>query len=302
MAGMTAHAARDNVIISEQNWTGSTITCYVLKYMLEEKLDIPVKIMQLNGSVTWVGIEKGGVDVFSDVWENAEINGIKKFVQEKKVAELSLSYPNAPHGWYIPRYVAEKHGIKSIADLKGKEKLFDINKDGKGDLWVGPASWKVAEQNKVRITSYGLNFSPSEVEQWAWLAQLKNLYTNNENVIFYYWQPEWLFTQYDLVRLDEDPHDPAKWNFKEGDFKNSKITCAIKASDVYVGYSVKLKNRLPKAYQFFKNWTIPIQEMNNLIALVTDLPDKPKLSNEKAVLKWVEEHPEIVAKWLKGIQ
>ena len=194
-----AYAARKNIIISEQNWTGSTVTCYVLKYVLEGKLDIPVKITQLNGSATWVGIEKGDVDVFSDVWETAEASGIEKFVKKKKVAELSLSYPNAPQGWYIPKYVAEKHGINSVADLKGKEKLFDSNQAGKGHLWVGPASWKVAEQNKVRITSYGLDFNPSEVEQWAWLAQLKKLTSNKENVIFYYWQPEWLFTQHDLV-------------------------------------------------------------------------------------------------------
>ena len=139
-----ANAARKNVIIAEQNWTGSTITCYVLKYILKEKLDIPVKIMQLNGSATWAGMEKGDVDVFSDVWETAEGSGIEKFVKKKKIAELSLSYPKAPQGWYIPKYVAEKHGIKSVADLKGKEKLFDINKHGSSDLWVGPSSWKVA--------------------------------------------------------------------------------------------------------------------------------------------------------------
>ena len=186
--------------------------------------------------------------------------------------------------------------------MKGKENLFDITNDGKGDLWVGPASWKVAEQNKVRIASYGLDLDASEVEQWAWLAQLKKLYSNKENAIFFYWEPEWLFTQYDLVLLTEVPYDSGKFIFKEGDPQNSKITCALPASNVSVGYSVKLKDRLPKAYQFFKNWSIPIKEVNNLIALVTDLPGSPKLSNEKAAQKWAEEHPEIVNKWVKGIQ
>ena len=63
----TAQAARKNVHISEQNWTGSTVICQVMKHVLENKLDVPVKISQLAGSVTWAGMDKGDVDVFSAV-------------------------------------------------------------------------------------------------------------------------------------------------------------------------------------------------------------------------------------------
>jgi ABC-type proline/glycine betaine transport system substrate-binding protein len=54
----TSWAGRKNVIISEQSWTGSTVICQVMKYVLEKRLDIPVKVTQLNGSVTWVGMDK----------------------------------------------------------------------------------------------------------------------------------------------------------------------------------------------------------------------------------------------------
>jgi len=298
----TSYAARKDVHISEQNWTGSTVICQVMKYVLEEKLNIPVKISQFSGSVTWAGIEKGDVDVFSDVWETAESTGIEKYVKQKKSADITLSYPQAPQGWYIPKYVMEKHGIKTIEDLKGKEKIFDIDNDGKGDLWVGPSSWKIAEQNEIRIRDYGLDFNPIGVEQWAWLATLKAAVKKGQPVIFYYWEPEWLFTQYDLVMIEEPAFDPAKYKYVEKRPEESKITCAIEPSNVWVAYSVKLKDRLPKAYQFYKNWHIPIKEVNNLIAMVTDLPDSPKMSAGDAAKKWVEAHPEIVNDWLKGIK
>lgn len=297
-----AYAARKNILISEQNWTGSTVVCHVMKYVLEEKLDIPVKITQLNGAATWAGMAKGDVDVFSDIWENAEEAGMQKYVKEKGIAEVSLSFPEAPQGWYISKYVMDEHGIKSIEDLKGKENLFDLDQDGKGDLWVGPSSWKVAEQNKIRIRDYGLDFTPLAVEQWAWLATLKAAYKNKKPVIFFYWEPEWLFTQHDLHRIEEPAYEMAKWNWKEGDMENSKITCALRTSNVWVGYTVALKDRLPKAYQFFKNWTIPVQEVNNLISMVTEIEGQPKLSNEEAAKKWVEAHPEILNGWLKGVQ
>lgn len=295
-------ASRNDVIISEQSWTGSTVICQVMKYVLENKLSIPAKITQLSGAVTWVGMDKGDVDVFSEIWETGEFEGIKKYSEEKKSCEVILSYPKAPQGWYIPRVVAEEHGIKSIEDLRGKEKIFDMDNDGKGDLWVGPSSWGVAEANAIRIRDYGLDFTKVDVEQWAWLATLKSAVLKKQPVIFYYWEPEWLFTEYDLVKIQEPAYDKTHYNHVAGKPEESKITCEIPPTDVYVGISKKMEARLPKAYQFFKNWSIPIGEVNELIALVTDLPDKPKLSSEEAAKKWVEENPEIVGTWLKDIQ
>ena len=297
----TSWAARKNVIIAEQSWTGSAVICQVMKYTIEKKLNIPVKVTQLSGSVAWVGMDKGDVDVFSDIWETAEIEGMKKYTEEKKSCEVVLSYPNAPQGWYIPKFVAEEHGIRTIEDLKGKEKLFDIDSDGKGDLWGGPTSWKMNEITSVRIRDYGLDFENLGVEQWAWLATLKAALLKKKPVIFYYWEPEWLFSEYDLVMIKEPAYDPAKWKFVQKHPEKSTITCAIQPTNVWVGMSKKMEKRLPKAYQFFKNWSIPIGEVNKLIALVTDLDGKTKLSGADAAKKWVDDNPEIVNAWLKGI-
>ncbi|MBT3176759.1 MAG: hypothetical protein HOG03_13170 [Desulfobacula sp.] len=295
----TSWAARKNVIIAEQSWTGSTVICQVMKYVLENKLDIPVKITQLNGSVTWVGMDKGDVDVFSDIWETAEIEGIKKYTEEKKTCEVVLSYANAPQGWYIPKFAAEEHGIKTIEDLKGKEKLFDIDGNGKGDLWGGPTSWKVNEITSIKIRDYGLDFENLGVEQWAWLATLKAAILKKKPVIFYYWEPEWLFSEYDLVKIQEPAYDDAKYKYVQKHPEQSKITCEFQPSDVWVGLSKKMEKRLPKAYQFFKNWSIPIEEVNHLIAMVTELDGKQKLTGADAAKKWVEDNPDIVNTWLK---
>lgn len=298
----TSWAARKNVIIAEQSWTGSTVICQVMKYAVEEKLNIPVKIKLLNGSVTWVGMDKGDVDIFSDIWETAEIQSMKKYTEDKKTCEVVLSYPQAPQGWFIPRYVSEKYGIKTLEDLKGKEKIFDMDGDGQGELWGGPTSWKVNEITSIKIRDYGLDFENLGVEQWAWLTTLKAAVVKKQPVIFYYWKPEWLFTQYDLVKIQEPAYDPAKYKYVQKQPEKSKITCEMQPTDVWVGISKKMKSRLPKAYQFFKNWSIPIDEVNHLIAMVTDLPDNPEMSPADAAKKWVEEHPEIVNTWLKGIQ
>ncbi len=297
-----AVSAQGAVRISEQNWTGSTVICQVMKYVLEKKLDVSATIIRLNGAATWAGMAKGDVDVFSEIWETAEAEGLKKYAGPDGPVETTLSYAKAPMGWYIPKYASAKYGIKSVEDLKGKEAHFDINANGKGDIWVGPSSWKVAEQNKIRIQDYGLDLEPTGVEQWAWLATLKEAYKDEKPVLFYYWEPEWLFTQYDLVMLEEPDYDPSCFNWVPGEPEKSEITCALQPSDVWVGFTKELKDREPEAYRFFQNWYIPIDQVNALIALVTDLPDQPKMSADDAAEKWVESHPDIVNDWLKGIE
>lgn len=298
----TSYAARKNVHISEQNWTGSVVICQVMKQVLENELDIPVKITQLTGAITWQGMDKGNVDVFSDVWSMAEEAGVKKYVEEKKSVELTVSYSEAPLGWFIPAYVQKEYGINTVEDLKGQENIFNVIGDKKGDLWVGGSGWKAVDINTVRIRDYGLDFDPYVVEQWVFLTKLKESIRKKEPVIFFYWKPEWIFAQYDLVQIEEPAYDPAKWVFDEKDMEKSKITCAYELADVYVAYSMKLKERLPKAYQFFKNWYIPIDEVSFLIAEAEDIPDNPKKEPAEVAKKWIADHPEIVNDWLKGLK
>jgi glycine betaine/proline transport system substrate-binding protein len=131
---------------------------------------------------------------------------------------------------------------------------------------------------------------------------LKSAVLKKQPVIFYYWEPEWLFTEYELVKIQEPAYEDAKWKFVQGKPSESKITCEIQPTNVWVGLSKKMETRLPKAYKFFKNWSIPINEVNKLIAMVTDLPDSPKLSASEAAKKWVDDNPEIVNAWLKNVQ
>ena len=257
----TSWAARKNVIIAEQSWTGSTVICQVMKYVLENKLDIPVKITQLNGSVTWVGMDKGDVDVFSDIWETAEIEGIKKYTEEKKTCEVVLSYANAPQGWYIPKFAAEEHGIKTIEDLKGKEKLFDIDGNGKGDLWGGPTSWKVNEITSIKIRDYGLDFENLGFEQWAWLATLKAAILKKNPVIFITGNLSGFFPNMTWSRFRNRPMMMPNTNM----FKSilSRAKSPVNSNRVMYGSALakKWKNAFPKPINFSKTGPSPLKRL-----------------------------------------
>ena len=170
LAAGTSYATRKNVVVSELSWSGSVGLCQIMKHVLETKVGIPVKIQQLSTAVTWAGMDRGDVDIFSDVWSINQDAGIKKYVNERKTIELQLSYPGAPQGFLVPTWVSKKYGIVSIEDMNKHTELFDTNGNGKGDMWLGAPAWPCTEINKIKLRDYKLNYEPLLLDQWVFLT------------------------------------------------------------------------------------------------------------------------------------
>ena len=78
--------------------------------------------------------------------------------------------------------------------------------------------------------------------------------------------------KYDLTRLVEPPYDKSKWIRVKGNPDKTRISSAWPETKVYVGVSKQLKKRLPKAYKFFMNWYIPVDQVSLLSAQIEYVP------------------------------
>ena len=300
-----AHA-KDEVVIAQQTWSASIALSNIMKYVLETKLHIPAKIIPLAQPATWAAMDKGdgSVDVKAEIWMPNEGAYWKKYVEERKTVEASLLFGNAPQGWVIPTWVAKKYNIKTYKDLIPHAKIFDINGDGKGDIWCGAGGWQSTQITRVQIRDLGLSgyFEPLVLEVWVFQAQLKEAMRKKKPILFYYWAPEWIWAVYDLTWVKLPDYDPKKWKFIPGKPDKSYVACGWKPANVYVGYGVHLKKKNPKAYKFFKNFYIPMEEESKLIAELEDVPGNPAKPPMEVAKKWVESNPKIVGDWLKGIK
>jgi len=314
LAAVGNAAAETKVIIGEQNWTGAVAIQYVLKAVMEKYLDAEVGSIAAAEQALWEAMDKGdgSVDIVPDMWTEHLPEQMTKYVA--KGSRESIILNETPYvgqeGIYVPGYVQDKHNIRKVGDLASPEiaKLFDTDGDGKGEWWPGAVGWEATNHSEVRAKSYGFApyFTSTTVEQPVFLTQLDAAMTKQEPIVFYYWEPEWIFAVYDLRKLEE----PAFDGKSDGCYKffqpqvdpnwleNSSITCDQPPTHVYIAHSRELANRAPGIGQFLRQIRLEANTVNEWILAI----DREKKDPQQVASDWIEANKEIVeGQWLKDV-
>ena len=265
----------------------------------------------------------GSIDVHPDFWMPNQAGLWNQYIAPGS-RETVLVNQNPYHGvqgLFMPRYVQDRYGVKSIADLSNPEiaKLFDGNGNGKGELWIGAPGWASTNVEKVKAKSYGYDqlFEFIEVPMAVFQANLRTAYSRKKPLLFYSWTPEWIHTAYDLVRLEEPPFDGFAMESKKDDplynpngcwkmyqpkddpdwYEKSRVTCAWPDAKVYIAYSKSLTTRAPKVAKLLNQVALSSQMVGEWIAqMVVEKQDPVEVAR-----KWVDDHPAIVNEWVMGI-
>ena len=317
-------AAKEKVVIAELSWDGGLAIAHVLKTIIETKLDGEVDLILADQPVILAAMDKGdgSIDVHPDFWMPNQAGFWDRFIAKGSRGTVVVNRPyHALQGLYIPRYVQERYGVKSVEDLSDPiiAKLFDSDGNDKGEYWAGAPGWASTNIEKVKAKSYGYGryFESLEVSVAIFQAKLKTDYRRKKPILFYYWKPEWVHAAYALVRLEEPQFDGFAMESKKDDvrykpngcwkmyqpkddadwFEKSRITCAWPAARVYIAYSASLTKRAPKAAQFFSQVTLTADMVGDWIFKIVVEKKEPS----SVAKRWVEEHSRVVHNWLKGI-
>lgn len=204
---------------------------------------------EVSGStpVTHQGILSGEIDAHMEVWTN-NIPPYQEDLAAGKLQELSTNFDDNFQGVYVPRYVIEgdsERGIEASApdlkyiwDLKNYPDVFpDDENPGMGRMYGGIPGWEVDQILYNKFMHYGLdeNFNYFRPGSDAALATaITSAYERGEAIAAYYWEPTWLLGMYDMVLLDDEPHNPD--NYLEG-------ASALPAVNVTVAVSNNFSNQ-----------------------------------------------------------
>ncbi|AUT74235.1 MULTISPECIES: glycine betaine ABC transporter substrate-binding protein [Paraburkholderia] len=315
--------AKDKVVIGELNWPGAVAIEHVLGEVISTRLGGDVSYLAGDLPVLLAAAAKndGAVDVVPDVWLPNESAPWAKYVSGGTRSLVPNVHPYVGvQGFYIPGYIQDKYGVKSVYDLRKPEiaKLFVPVGGGKAQLLVGPAGWGSTYIGEVKAKDYGFanSFDSVSTEAAATYARLEAAYRQNRGIVFYAYTPDWIFSAFDLRRLDEPAFDGYAQDDKKGDpqykadgcwkfinpttdsdwLNKSHITCAYPDAKVYVLAARSLQTRSPKIAAFLSNVSFDPVALNELILKI----QKNHEPADAAAKAWVAAHRSTVDAWLAG--
>ena len=176
---------------------------YVAKYVLEKQLGCKVKVTQHH---------RGPAELPGDGrrQDRRRARGLgqhadqpaQPYIKDKSVLIVGANGITGVIGWYIPRYLLKQYpAFKTWKGLKGKESVFKSPESGSQGMFLG-GDPSYVQKDRALIKGLGLNLKhvvagaePAQVARWS------QLYKQKKPVLFYWYDPQYLNAQYDLVRV-----------------------------------------------------------------------------------------------------
>lgn len=313
--------AGPKVVLAELNWDEPRVINAVLAEVMKSEYGAEVSTITADQTAVFAAMARGdgSVDVHPSAWAGAQQANIDRFVQTQKAVRLNAKPYDATDGFYLPKFFADAHNIRTIDDLKKPEiaALFDINGDGRGDYWPGAPGWGVTNTYRVKAVSYGLEelYDPLVASDALLKSQLASVEAKKTGgLLFYYWKPEALHAKYELVQLQEPPFDGYAMESMKGSAQykvdgcykfvdpkessawltESRITCSTPPQPVYIAYSASLEQRAPEIAAFLSRVALSADDVGGWIYAMS-VEKKPI---DIVAKEWVAAHPDRVKEWI----
>ncbi|WP_430787815.1 glycine betaine ABC transporter substrate-binding protein [Virgibacillus flavescens] len=113
----------------------------------------------------------------------------------------------------------------------------------------------------------------------AMMSKLGEAIENEDPIIITGWNPHWMFAKYENLKYLKDP---------KGVFGETEVIKSLARNG--------LKEEKPEAYKIIDQFAWKVEDMEGIML---EAKESGKDIAEVAK-KWVEEHPDVVAKWTKG--
>ncbi|WP_240661181.1 MULTISPECIES: ABC transporter substrate-binding protein [unclassified Streptomyces] len=285
----SSKGSSDKVTIAVPSWVGAEANAAVAQYILENELDTKAELTQLDESVAFDALNSGKVDAILEDWGGAP-KKVDLYVNDKKTVVEGGDLGVVGHiGWFVPKYLADEHpDITEWKNLNKYKDLFKTAESGdKGQLLEGSPSYTTNDDAIIKNLDldYKTVYAGSEAAQ---ITQIRENYKAKKPFITYWWTPQWLNAQIDLVEVKLP-------EYKEGcDADPEKVACAYAQTPLQKYFNADFAEDGGDAAQFLKNFNWTAEQQNEVAAMIAG----EKMSSKAAAEKWVKANEDVWKKWL----
>lgn len=294
---------RETINVGLPNWFAGEVVGTLLATIIEDRFGVPTEMIAGTNAEIFeqMAAPDGNIDIHSDVWMPNHAGWIDPAQADGTIA-LSQNAYEGVDALCVPRYVSQEYGINTVEDLIGPNgrEIFDVNGDGRGDIWIGAEGWGSTEVMQVKMRDYGLEtyLDPLLISEGDFQEILFERQANREPVAFYCYQPHVWFALDYITVLEEAPYDPADYvKVSSADSANwlaeSRIETGDIIKDVQVGYSTRLEDSHPDVARFLSSFGLSGEELTELIFLI----QVKGIGIEYVVDDWIALNAERIDAW-----
>lgn len=303
---------KDVITFADYGWDLVRFHDRVAGYIIEKGYEKEVEQLFVEHIAGLVGLEKGDIDIYMDLWPNNCKEWWDKARDSGAVVKLSVNYDGGSQGWYVPTFVIKgdpERGIepmapdlKSVDDLKNYWELFrDPEVKDKGRFLNGPPSWMAYGVNTAKLTAYGLDdyfVSFPTGGTTVLIGEVLSNYKKGKPVLFYFWDPTWLMGLYDFTLLEEPPFDMDLWNKENG------YACEWVKGISYIVANSDFVKRQPEVAAFLSRYHTSLEQNRQALLFIHNNDSDADLAARWFLeeymdhwQKWIpEEHQDVIKK------
>lgn len=227
--------ATKEIVMGVTPWTSTLLPSHVVNIILTD-LGYDVTMSNADAGVVYAGLARGDIDLFLDAWlPHTHADYWAEYGAD--IDDVAVSYYEGELGLVVPGYLED---INSIEDLIGNEDMFD------GRIVGIDSGAGITKTTLEVIEHYGLDLEYITSSEAAMMAQATKDIANEEPILFVGWRPHSMFAMWDIKILEDEAN-------------------LYKTSEVHTLAATDLKENAPEAYAFLKNWSIGVDEIEEMI-------------------------------------
>ena len=289
--------------IAGMQWPSSRILAHIHAKILDLEFGCKVEVIQGEMSSVISSMAASGepamvpeiwLSRIPDIWNGAMETG--RVRQEGRTFDLTIL-----EGWYLPPQLKELFPeINSVTDLK--ELASKTGTAGEKIRFIScPADWACSIINKNLLRALGLEnefeiITPKNRFEMDLL--LGEAFSKNQPVVFYYWQPNAILSQFDFFALDMGKFN--KENFRclaQENCSNPQLS-SFPDEKIFFVATDWLAQEAPTITNYINRATMPIGEMD----LILGWQAKEELNFEQLAQRFVDERKQVWKTWIEGLQ
>ncbi|MDJ1184788.1 glycine betaine/L-proline ABC transporter substrate-binding protein ProX [Roseofilum casamattae] len=265
-------------------------------------------VKELDYSATYLSLANDDLD-YSVIYYNPAHQGFYENAGGNEKIYLSdVLIPPGSQGYRIDKKTAEEYNISSIEQLQDPEiaKLFDSDGDGKANLAGCNPGWSCESIIDGHIEAYNLQ-DTVEYDRGNYIALLTDTiarYEQGEPVLFYAYNPHWVFailqTNKEAVWLEVPftslPEDLSNVTAEETTFDGKNLGFPGSAQNIVANQ--QFINEHPIAERWFNLVQIPLQDMSEASLRIKEGETTPEAIRSLAQ-EWVSENQTQFDEWIE---